>query len=124
MLLILDGIVNLGLGIILLLFPLGADKYLGLPVPENYFYSSILGGVIFGIGLALILERFGHALNFRGLGLGGAILINMAGSLVLIFWLMFIELQIPLHGYIILWIIGISVLLIGILEILGKSWKY
>ena len=123
-LLIIDGIVNIILGILLLLFPFGIAEYLGVPKSDNYFYPTILGGVILGIGVALLFERYGYANNFRGLGLGGAIIINIVGSSVLLLWLIFANFQVPFRGYIILWFIGISVFAIGIAELIGKSWKY
>ena len=108
----------------MLLFPLGVIDFLGLPQTNTYFYPSILGAVIFGIGLALLLELVGHAKNFRGLGLGGAILINIVGSSVLIFWLLFGSLDIPIKGQMVLWIVGVSVFLIGVVELATKSWNY
>jgi hypothetical protein len=86
--------------------------------------SSILGAVIFGIGLALLFELAGHAKGFRGLGLGGAILINFVGSLVIFFWLTFGSLDIPLKGRMVLWVVGVIVFLIGIVELTTKSWTY
>ena len=123
-LLIIDCTVNLLLGILLLLFPLGIIDLLGLPETNTNFYPSILGAVIFGIGLALFSEWVGHAKNFHGLGLGGAILINLAGSIVLIIWLLFGSLSIPLRGQIILWTVGLVVFLIGIVEMVTKAWDY
>ena len=55
MLLPADAYINLLLGILILLFPAGLLEYLGLPSSDTYFYTSILGGVIFGIGVALSL---------------------------------------------------------------------
>ena len=43
-LLIIDGIVNLFLGALLLLFPAGMLQFLGLPPVRNHFYTTILGG--------------------------------------------------------------------------------
>jgi hypothetical protein len=121
-LLLIDCIVNLSLGGLLLLFPVGIVDLFGLPQTNTAFYPSILGGVISGIGLALLLELVGRAKGFRGLGLGGAILINIVGSLVLICWLVFGPLTIHIKGQIILWIVGIIVLMIGIAELVTKSW--
>ena len=123
-LLTIDGIVHILLGILLLLFPFGIAEYLGVPKSNSSFYPTILGGVILGIGIALLFERYGYGKNFRGLGLGGAIIINIVGSTVLLLWLIFANLQIPFRGYIILWFIGIGVFVIGIAELIGKSWKY
>ena len=123
-LLIIDCFVNLLLGLLLLLFPLGVIDLLGLPATNTNFYPSILGAVIFGIGLALLFEFTGYAKRFRGLGLGGAILINLFGSSALIFWLLFGSLSIPLKGHIVLWAVGLLVFFIGIVELVSKAWSY
>ena len=114
-LLLIDCIVNLMIGIVLLLFPIGIIDFFGLPQTNTDFYPSIL---------SLFLELAGHAKHFRGLGLGGAILINIVGSIVLIFWLVFGSLTIPLKGRIILWAIGLIVFSIGIAELATRSWTY
>jgi len=67
-LLLIDCIINLLLGAILLLFPIGIIDFLGLPQTSTNFYPSLLGAVIFGIGLALFLESAGHTRHIRGLG--------------------------------------------------------
>ncbi len=123
-LLTIDGIVNLALGILLLLFPLGLAEILGVPKSNLNFYPTILGAVIFGIGIALLIERYGYSRNIRGLGLGGAIAINLCGAIALLLWLVSTPLNIPLRGYVLLWSIAVIVLLIGIVEILAKSWQY
>ena len=79
-LLIIDGIVNLLLGVLLLLFPIGLAPILGVPVPNNHFYPSILGAVLFGIGIALLIDAYGHQRGIRGLGITGAIVINFFGA--------------------------------------------
>ena len=122
-LLLIDCTVNLLLGGLLLLFPLGIIDLLGLPQTNTYFYPSILGAVLFGIGLALMFELVGHAKRFHGLGLVGAILINLVGSLVLILWLLFGSLDIPMKGRIILWMVGLIVFIIGIIELITRSWS-
>ena len=122
-LLTIDGIINLVLGILLLLFPLGMAECLGVPLSTMNFYPTILGAVIFGIGIALLIERYGHTRNIRGLGLGGAIAINLCGALALLVWLVSTPLNIPLRGHVMLWSVAIIVLVIGIVEILTKSWQ-
>jgi hypothetical protein len=121
-LLFIDGIVNIFLGILLLLFPVGVVDFLGLPPTNTNFYPSLLGAVILGIGLALFLELAGYPKHISGLGLGGAIVINIIGSLILIGWLIFGSLILPIRGKIILWMVGIVVFMIGIAEIVTKSW--
>jgi len=121
-LLMIDCAVNLILGMLLLLFPFGIIELLGLPPTNTYFYPVILGAVIFGIGIALFIEIIGYTKNNRGLGLSGAIAINLVGSAVLICWLLFSSLQLPLRGWVTLWGVGILVLLIGIVEFITIVW--
>jgi hypothetical protein len=123
-LLFVDGIINVTLGVILLLFPLGIADFLGLPITSTKFYPSILGAVLFGIGIALFIEILGFSRKVRGLGIGGAIAINMIGALVLVFWLLFGSLSIPIRGQIVLWAVGIVVLVIALFELFTKSWQY
>ena len=92
--------------------------------PTETTPDSAIGAVIFGIGVALMIELFGVSRQIRGLGLGGAIVINIIGALVLIYWLTFATLEIPLKGRIILWIVGMVVFLIGIAEAVTRSWIY
>jgi hypothetical protein len=123
-LLTIDAVVNLALGAILLCFPAGLIDFLGLPKTNTFFYVSILGAVIFGIGVALVAELRGALRGIRGLGLGGAIAINICGGGVLAVWLFFVPLQIPIRGHVVLWSVALIVLGIGFAELATKSWKY
>ena len=120
----IDAIVNLILGLLLLLFPAGMLDLLGLPTVLHYFYTTILGAIIFGIGIALLIDLFGAAHGLRGLGLGGAIVINLCGGGALLVWLLFRPFDQPVRGYIVLWSVAIIVLGIGIVELVTKSWKF
>ena len=119
----IDGAVNLVLGTVLLLFPAGMLDLLGLPSVQHHFYTTILGAVIAGIGLALFIELRWGAKGVRGLGLAGAIAINLCGGGVLLVWLLFIPFEMPLRGHILLWSVAGVVLGMGILELASKSWK-
>ena len=48
----------------------------------------------------------------------------LCGSGALLAWLVFVPLSIPLHGRTILWIVATLVLIIGLAELVSKSWKY
>ncbi len=120
-LLALDGMVNILLGLFLLFFPAGLVNFLGLPQEINYFYASILGAVLFGIGIALFQERSRREKGSAGLGLAGAVIINLCGSLVLVGWLLFGGLDTPVRGIVILWIVALLVLGIGLLEIFSGA---
>lgn len=52
-----DAAINLILGILRMAFPLRLVKALGLPIVYPTFNASILGGVLFEIGLAQIKMR-------------------------------------------------------------------
>ena len=112
------------LGVLLVLFPGEMIRWFGLPKTDTVFYPSILGAVLFGIGAALFMEWAGFGKKVHGLGLGGAIVINIIGSVVLIVWLIFGDLAIPLRGRVLLWIIGLMVFSIGMAELITKSWHY
>ena len=107
-----DAAINLILGILLMAFPLNLVKALGLPIVYPAFYPSILGGVLFGIGLALLIESYRKSNGLVGLGLAGAIAINLCGAIVLALWLVSDKLTLPLRGHILLW--SLVLLLVGI----------
>ncbi len=116
-LLLVDAIINLFLGLLILGLPLGLIEFLGLPPVQNYFYTSILGAVIFGIGIALSLELKVTGSVRHGLGLMGAIAINLCGGVTLLFWLLFLPLDTGVPAKVILWIIAVAVLMVGFVEI-------
>ena len=122
-LLIIDGIINLVLGILLLLVPFGMASFLGVPEPVSFLYPCVLGAVLFGIGIALFLEVRGSSKGIRGLGIGGAIVINFCGAVTLLGWLLMSSPDLPLRGQILLWSIAVVVLLVGVVELLNRSWQ-
>jgi hypothetical protein len=69
--------------------------------------------------MALLLERFQDRRSLAGLGIGGAILINICGAGALVFWLLFDRMDIPLRGYISLWVIALIVISISVFEFLA-----
>jgi hypothetical protein len=120
-----DAAINLILGILLMTFPAKLVNALGVPMADPSFYATILGGVLFGIGLALLLECYRKSNRFVGLGLGGAISINLCGGLVLAVWLLSDKLSLPLRGQIFLWLLVLLLVGISVLEGLShfKSGK-
>jgi len=120
-LLILDGIVNLALGVLLLCVPFGMASLLGVPEPVSYLYPCVLGGVLFGIGIALILEARGESKGIRGLGLVGAIVINFCGAGTLLVWLLMSPHELPLRGQILFWSIAVVGILVGVVELVVRS---
>jgi hypothetical protein len=122
--LLTDAIINLILGLLLLLYSENLAIFLGAPVVENYFYPNILGGVFIGISIALYIELKGFdSPRTNGLGLLGAVTINLCGGIVLLFWLLFGELEIPVKGKILLWLIDVLLILLSGIEFLNHVRK-
>lgn len=117
-LILIDSIINLLLGIVLLSYSKPIVDFFGLPETDLRFYPNILGAIIFGIGIALFIE-YKRKHQFIGLGLSGAISINLMGRIVLFIWLISGELKIPLQGTIILWTFDIVLVVISLFELLA-----
>ncbi len=113
-LLFADAVINLLLGALLLLYPQWLVEALGLPKTMTAFYPSILGGVLFGIGIALLVAHRGGA---HGLGLDGAIAINLCGAGVLAAWLVLSPGTFTTRGRVTLWTVAILVIGIGLVEL-------
>lgn len=119
-LLLVDGVINLVLGVLLISFPDWLVAALGIPPAEPAFYPNLLGAVLTGIGIALLAERFRPASRSPGLGLIGAVAINLCAATALAGWLVFGELVLPLRGSLFLWGIVALVMCLGIVEILRE----
>jgi len=113
-----DAAINLVLGLLLLTFSPQVVRLLGVPPAEQSFYPNILGGVLFGIGIALLIECFRGSGSLVGLGLGGAIAINLCGGLVLTAWLILGELSIPTGGRVFLWALAVILVVVSSIELL------
>ena len=113
-LLIIDAGVNLLLGALLIWFPLGLARALGLPEAGESFYPRLLGAVLFGIGVALLIEGWANEAVAKGLGLAGAVAINLCGAAVLMWLLATSRVGVSGRGKTLLWaltgiLIGLSV---------------
>lgn len=110
----IDGLLNLLFGAVLLLGPLGSLRWLGFPEARSYFYSSVLGGVLAGVGVALLLS----VRRLSGLGLAGAVAINVGGALAVAGWLVAVPDQGSPVGRALLWIVALGVLSVAVVEVL------
>lgn len=90
-----------------------------IPGSSSSFYPNILGGIFIGISISIFLEVFrGEEVVRKGLGLMGAISINLCGGTVLILWLLCGNLDIPAKGYIFLWSLAIILVIVSIIELI------
>jgi hypothetical protein len=121
-LILIDAIINLLLGIILLAYSKPVVELFGLPDTEQFFYPNILGAILFGIGIALVIE-YKRKGRFVGLGLAGAMSINLMGGVVLFLWLVSGNLSLPLQGKIILWALDILLGIVSSLELITSLRK-
>ena len=119
--LLIDAIINFVLAFLLGIFPKDVISFLGLPVVSNPFYASILGGVFFGIGIALLISRSAKNRSSDGLGLRGAIAINLSGGFVLALWLLFGSLDVPTHGKIIMWALVVILFVLSAVELFTQK---
>ncbi len=110
----LDGIGNVLLGLPLVVYPTGVAQLLGIPFADAAFYPIILGAVFIGIGLALLVERF--STRVKGLGLGGALSINLTFGVVLGIWLLASRVDLPMRGSILLWLLVVVLVGISVFE--------
>jgi hypothetical protein len=113
-LILADAVINLLLGALLLLYPQWLVELLGIPAVSTTFFPNVLGGVLFGIGIALLIAHRGGK---QGLGLDGAIAINLCGAGVVVCWLVVAPQAIPPRGKITLWIVALMVIGIGVVEV-------
>ena len=112
-LLITDAVINMLLGLLLAFYPLSLITFLGLPLVTLPFYASILGAVLFGIGIASLIQLKNEA---SGLGLMGAVVINICGGLCLAFWLAFGNIVVPLKGVIVMWLLVLILAGLSVVE--------
>ena len=119
--LLIDAVINLILAILLLSFSPQMAECFGVPSAHINFYPNILGAVFLGITIALVIEAYRNPAYNKtvGLGLVGAIFINLCGGFVLLLWLISGNLELPLRGKIFLWTLDLILILISTVELLS-----
>jgi hypothetical protein len=117
--LVVDAVINVVLGVLLIVFPRPLADALGLPTSQSAFYPSILGGVLLGIGIAMTIQ-ITRSERADGLGLRGAVAINLCGGFVLAAWLTLGVLELPIRGRVFLWSLVAVLMGISFLELLFR----
>lgn len=113
--LIIDAIINFVLGIFLIIYPIQLIRFLGIPEAISPFYPSVLGAVLCGIALALVIEYYRSP---AGLGLGGAVVINICGAFILIVMMVRHAVHMPFQGYLFLWILVVVLIFVSVIELI------
>lgn len=111
----IECLLKLGVGIALMVSPRILARILGLPPAENPFWPRVLGGLLVGIAAAAFIE-----VKFKagsGLGLGGAIAINLAGVSILVSLLILGQAGPLRRGRAVLWIVAGVLATLALVEI-------
>ena len=117
--LFVDAIINFVLGVLLLIFSPEIASWLGVPLSSTSFYPNILGAIFIGITIALLIDVKGKKDSGNmGLGLLGAISINLCGGTMLALWLILGDLELPVRGFTILWIIVFILIIVSVTELI------
>lgn len=120
-LLFVDAGVNLALGALLILasfYPVSITIFLGVPEIMDGFYTSLFGAALIGIAIALWIEaRRDPRSSLVGLGLAGAVSINLCGGLLLVVWLIFGDMHLPIRGLVFLWLLALLLITISLAEL-------
>jgi hypothetical protein len=117
-----DAALNIVLGVLLVTFPRSIVDAVGVPTSESAFYPSVLGGVLMGIGIALVIQ-IARCQRPDGLGLWGAGAINLCGGLVLAAWLLWGHLELALRGRIFLWSLVAVLVGVSLVEFLPQRTR-
>jgi hypothetical protein len=81
-----------GIGLIMLLAPIMSARLVGLPHGNSAFWPRMFGAALVGIAGAFAVEGYSQMnahVNYRGLGLAGAVVINLVTLLSLFGTLIF-----------------------------------
>lgn len=74
----LETLLKLAGGVVLIIGPNAASRVFGLPTARPSLWPRLLGAVLLGLAAATYIE--GALPGSRGLGLGGAIAVNLASA--------------------------------------------
>jgi hypothetical protein len=101
-------------GLLLVLAPLTTLRVLGLPRPDTGFWPRLTGALLVGMAGALFVEG---AQSGRGLGLAGAIIINLCGATVLAILLVLDRGPASTRGRVVVWALTCTLVVLSVVEI-------
>jgi hypothetical protein len=110
----LEMLLKLVAGLLLTLAPLTTLRILGLPRPDTGFWPRVCGALLLGMAGALFLEGTSRG---HGLGLAGAIVINLCGAAVLAAQLVLEAGPASRRGRITVWLAVCLLVIVSVVEI-------
>ena len=110
----LETLLKLVPGVLLALAPLTTLRIIGLPRPDTGFWPRLCGALLVGMAGALFLEGTSRG---HGLGLAGAIVINLCGASVLAALLVLDAGPPSRRGRIVVWLIVCLLVTLSVFEI-------
>lgn len=115
----IETLIKGSIGLIMLCLPVTAAKVAGLPHGNNAFWARMFGVALIGVAAAFALEGYSqinHNVSARGLGLGGAIVINTITILGLIGAITFRGVT-SRRGLLLIWILSLFLIFLTLFEI-------
>ena len=106
-------------GLVMLLMPVSAARLAGLPHTSSTFWPRLFGAALIGIAGAFAVEGYhqaGGAIAAKGLGLGGAVIINLTTLLALFGTLIFAAVA-TWRGRLLVWLLILLLLFLTVIEI-------
>ena len=113
----IECILKLAGGLLLIVAPRTLARLLGLPPAEHPFWPRVLGGLLVGLAIAAFLEM--KLKGGNGLGLGGAIAVNLAGAGIIGALLILGQAGSVRRGRVLLWLIAAGLAGLSLIEIAG-----
>jgi len=115
----LETLLKGSIGLIMMVAPITAAKIAGLPHNNSAFWARLFGASLIGIAAAFAIEGYAQvnaAITARGLGLGGAVVINLITILSLLGTLIFKGVA-SRRGLLLIWLLTALLAFLMLLEI-------
>jgi hypothetical protein len=107
------------IGLILIFLPITAARMAGLPHGNVAFWPRLFGAALLGIAGAFAVEGYnlaGGAIEAKGLGLGGAVIINLT-TIVSLFGTLIFSAVATRRGKVLIWLMILVLLFLTLFEI-------
>jgi hypothetical protein len=111
----IEALLRGALALVLILAPKSMIAALGLPRTEATFWPRLLGAVFAGMAAAAYIE--GHFKVQSGLGLGGAVAVNITTAFAILTGLVVGGLDVPRRGRLLLWLCSGALILLALFEL-------